>query len=372
MLIDGADLTCPLPAAVALLGDGTAAAGTFARIVARRNTDFAGEVSIGEHRLADLPKSIVGRHIAYAGIEPILFPGSIRDNLVYGLRHRPLAEAQEDKAEALRRLAEARRTGNPVESVAAPWIDCSLVGARDEDELDDILLELLRRVGLQEDIYRFGLSGMVDPAKHPALADGVIEARGLLRDRLAQAGASDLVEPFDAERFNAQATIAENLLFGVPTSRALIGRNLAEHAGIRAALNDRDLTEGLARMGARIAETMVEIFRGLPPGHPLFEQFSFISADELDDVEAVLRRHAGRDRPFRGDELTRMLALPLAYIEPRHRLGLLDDDLQERIVAARAACATRSRAPAIRAWSSTIQRRSARPRRSRTTCCSAA
>ena len=335
MLVDGVTLTCPLPATVALLGDGGAAAGTFARIVGRRTTEFAGQVRVGEHNLPDLPKYIVGRHIAYAGVEPILFPGSIRDNLVYGLRHRPLGEPEESKADLRRRLEEAKRTGNPIESVTSPWIEFSLAGARDESELDEILLDHLRRVGLQEDIYRFGLSGMVNPGKHPALADGVIEARGLLRDRLAQASAADLVEPFDAARYNAQATVAENLLFGVPTSRALMGRNLAEHGGVRAALNEQGLTEGLARMGARIAETMIEIFRGLPPGHPLFEQFSFINADELDDVEAVLRRHLGRERPFRGDELTRMLALPLAYIEPRHRLGLLDDELQERIVAAR-------------------------------------
>jgi putative ABC transport system ATP-binding protein len=337
MIIDGASLTCPLPARVALLADGSPAAGAFARIMARRTTEFGGQVKIGESNLPDLPKAIVGRHIAYAGVEPILFPGSIRDNLVYGLRHRPLGDPEEEQQEAARRLLEARRTGNPVESVKAPWVDCTIAGAADEDELDDILLELLKRVGLQDDIYRFGLSGMVDPAKHPDLAGGIIEARTILRDKLVEAGAADLVEPFDPERYNAQATVAENLIFGVPTSRELMGRNLAEHRDFRDALNREGLTDDLAAMGARIAETMVEIFRGLPPGHPLFEQFSFLGADELPDFEAILRRHAGRDRPFRGDDLTRVLALPLAYIEPRHRLGLLDDVLRARIVAARAA-----------------------------------
>ena len=48
-------------------------------------------------------------------------------------------------------------------------------------------------------------------------------------------------------------------------------------------------------MGAQIAETMTEIFRGLPPGHPLFEQFSFIGADELPEYEAILRRRARRN-----------------------------------------------------------------------------
>jgi putative ABC transport system ATP-binding protein len=337
MILDGASLACPLPARVALLSDGTPAAGTFARIVARRTTDFAGVAKIGDHGLSDLPKAVVGRRIAYAGVEPILFPGSIRDNLVYGLRSRPLGKPEEDERDAVRRLTEARRTGNPLESVDAPWIDCSIAGAADEDELDDILLDLLKRVGLEEDVYRFGLSGMVDPAKHPDLADRLIEARTLLHQGLAQGGGAELVEPFDAERYNAQAAVAENILFGVPTSRALIGRNLAEHGGFRDALHREGLTEPLSAMGARIAETMVEIFRGLPPGHPLFEQFSFIGADELPEYEAVLRRHAGRDRPFRGDDLTRVLALPLAYIEPRHRLGLLDDALKARIVAGRKA-----------------------------------
>ena len=48
-------------------------------------------------------------------------------------------------------------------------------------------------------------------------------------------------------------------------------------------------------MGAQIAETMVEIFRGLPPGHPLFEQFSFVGADELPEYEAIIRRRARRN-----------------------------------------------------------------------------
>jgi putative ABC transport system ATP-binding protein len=337
-IIDGATLTCRLPAKVGILGDGGPAAGAFARILGRRTADYAGEVKIGERNLADLPKGTVGRHIAFAGVEPILFPGTIRDNLVYGLRHHPLGEPAEDPREMARRIAEARRTGNPVETVKALWIDCELAGAKDEDELDRLLIELLGEVGLKEDIYRFGLSGMVEPEKDPELAGQLIEARTRLRERLASSGMAELVEPFDPDRYNHQATVGENLLFGVPTSRALIGRALAEHGPFREALRSERVDEDLAAMGAQIAETMVEIFRGLPPGHPLFEQFSFVSADELPEYEAILRRRARRSgESFRGNDLTRFLALPLAYIEPRHRLGLLDEGLEGRLVKARGA-----------------------------------
>jgi putative ABC transport system ATP-binding protein len=333
-IVDHATLTWALPSRVALIGDGTPAAGAFARILARRANDYSGSVKIGEHELSRLPKAVVGRRVAYAGVEAILFPGSIRDNLVYGLRHRPLADPEEDERETARRIAEARRTGNPVESIRAQWIDCELAGVADPDELDGMLVDLLKRMGLEEDLYRFGLSGAVDPDRYPDLAGRVIEARRLLREKLQDSGMAELVEPFDPDRYNIQATVAENLLFGVPTSRALTGRNLADHRGFREALDREGLTDDLIAMGARIAETMTEIFRGVPPGHPLFEQFSFIAADELPEYERILRRRAGRGRIQREDR-TQLLALPLAYIEPRHRLGLLGDDLAGRIVAAR-------------------------------------
>jgi putative ABC transport system ATP-binding protein len=148
----------------------------------------------------------------------------------------------------------------------------------------------------------------------------------------------------------------------------------------RATLVAEGLEDDLVAMGEQIASTMLEIFRGLPPGHPLFEQFSFLSADELPEYEAVLaRRTVGTVRTPRaqdgeGDgeiqrtrtspwrralsrfaakrlglgrlgvagrygpaDRTRLVALPLAYIEPRHRLGLLDASLEERLVNARAA-----------------------------------
>src|SRR5215207_5397868 len=344
-VINAAGLTLALPARIALIGDGGPAAGAFARIIARRHANYEGVVAIGARNLADLPRSVVGRRVAYAGVDPILFPGTLRDNLVYGLRRRPPEQLDAGGREALRRIAEAQRTGNPIESVAGSWIDHERAGARDRDDLDRILLDLLKRMGFEEDVYRFGLSGTVHPERQPDLARHVIEARLRLRDRLEAERTADLVEPFDEARYSRQATVAENLLFGAPTSRSLMGRDLAEHRLFRQALEREGLTRPLVAMGARIAETMLEIFRDVPPGHPLFEQFSFIGADERPEYEAILSRRSGRHRGQSGERrplialpqgISRLLALSFDYIEPRHRLGLLDDALMQRIVAARA------------------------------------
>lgn len=95
-------------------------------------------------------------------------------------------------------------------------------------------------------------------------------------------------------------------------------------------------------MGASIARTMVEIFADLPPGHPFFEQFSFIDADDLPEFKAIIARvdKAGIAGLLE-TERQALLKLPFDYVETRHRLGLVDDEKQAKIVAARRRIAER-------------------------------
>jgi putative ABC transport system ATP-binding protein len=81
---------------------------------------------------------------------------------------------------------------------------------------------------------------------------------------------------------------------------------------------------------------MVELFADLPPGHPFFEQFSFISAESLPEYQSILQRAAKQgEGAIDPDDRARLMALPLKYIEARHRLGLIDPDRQQRLIAAR-------------------------------------
>jgi putative ABC transport system ATP-binding protein len=335
LIIDNASFALELPTKVALISNGGPAASMLSRVLARRIPNFGGQIHIGEQDLSQLPVSVTGHRLAYAGVDPILFPGSIRDNLVYGLRFKPLGKTEEDKRETVRRIAEAARTGNPFESIADSWIDYERIGVKDEQELDHVLVHLLERVEMGESIYLFGLAGRIDPERHTDSVERVVEARHRLLRNFHSNGMADLVEPFDIGRYNDQASIAENLLFGVPVSEEFMGRNLAANPHFRSAIDRAELTDNLIEMGLQIAETMTEIFQGLPPGHPLFAQFSFIGADELADFQAILRRKARGGNSLNQEERIRLLALPLAYIEARHRLGLLSEDLKRRIVETR-------------------------------------
>ncbi len=83
---------------------------------------------------------------------------------------------------------------------------------------------------LHDDVYQFGLRGTIDPEQSPDLAERILSARRLLHDRLAEdEGLASLIETFDPEKYNANASVGENLLFGNPVGDAFHVDRLAEN-----------------------------------------------------------------------------------------------------------------------------------------------
>ncbi|MBE7200138.1 MAG: ABC transporter ATP-binding protein/permease [Parafilimonas terrae] len=331
--IDIADLTLPLPARVALTPPGPLTQ-EFAKVVAGLQVPRGGSVRIGAYELATLPRSTHAARIAYAGIEPVLFPGSIRDNLLYGLRVRPQEERRLDFTK--HSISEALKTGNPCDSITDPWIDFRRLGVADEEELDNILVDLLGRLGLADDLYRYGLNALSKVVTETPAGQRMIAAREHLRQHFEQQGMVGLVIPFTRGAYNDQATLGENLLFGVPRDPALLEpRRLAAVRPFRQALERVHLLDELDRMGVEIARNLGEIFKDVPPGHPLFRRFSLITPEAVPDYAARLSRLATHSELSEEDSVA-FLALALAYVEPRLRFGLLDQGLRSRIVGARA------------------------------------
>ena len=66
--------------------------------------------------------------------------------------------------------------------------------------------------------------------------------------------------------------------------------NLAQNKYVISVLESQGLIDDLLDAGQQIASTMTELFADLPAGHPFFEQFSFISSDDLPEFQAVLTR----------------------------------------------------------------------------------
>ncbi len=344
-LIESVSFTVRAEDHVAIVGNGGSGKEYLGMILAGLVPPSSGTAKIGGRDLSTLPQAVTGRRLSYVGQDAYLFPVSVRENLIYGLKHKPLVEARHDGDAAARRaaqMAEAERAGNSALDPEADWVDYAAAGAENSEQLHERITGVLRTVDIEEDVYRFGLSGAIDPETRAEACAAVLEARAALPERLARDDAQDLVVRFDPEHYNGNATLAENLLFGTPRKPEFTASALADNEMVLQILADTGLLDRILDMGASIARTMVEIFADLPPGHPFFDQFSFIDADDLPDF-GILVGKADKHGTGALDEGERLALrrLPFDYVEARHRLALVDSDVEAMVVAARRRIAER-------------------------------
>ena len=338
-VLDGISFEYGLQEHVAIVGHAGGGGSELAQVLSRLLPPNSGTIEMGGMDITRAPEAVTGRAISYVGSAAYLFPVSVRENLLYGLKHRPVREKEyADDALRLRDidLRESRRAGNSTCDIQADWIDYEAAGVSGAEEMDARILEVLKAVDLEEAIFEVGLKSAVTAGQNPGIAESVLRARDTMRQRMNQPGISELVERFDLARFNRNATLAENLLFGTPVGKTFDVDNLAKNAYVRKILEDTGLAGDLLKVGHKLAETMVELFSDLPPGHELFERFSFIQHDDLPHVKDILVQVAdvGLDRIDEADRNT-LLALPFKLISARHRLGLIDEALEVRILEAR-------------------------------------
>lgn len=333
-LLHHAAFDLPITNHTAVVGLVNSGSETTGEVLCRLLMPTQGAVDIAGHDLAELSEAVLGRRLAYVDGDPYLAQASVRDSLLYGLRHVPLRDPDGETRTALE-LAEIKRSANSMLDIYADWIDYEAAGVSGREEMEDRIVEVLNTVDLAEDLFELGLRGKIDPAVDPQLAEQVMTARRALRERLVEAPLSELVEPFDPNKYNQHANLAENLLFGTAVGETFAPGNLASNAYFLEVLAETGLDEELYKMGRQIARTVIELFSGLPEDHPFFEQLSFMSADEIPEYEAIIARSSESLDKAKTEEKTRLLRLPFAYIEPRHRLDLMNDELEARVLEAR-------------------------------------
>ena len=335
----GLSLNAELPATLAIVGGQGSGSDRLAHIVAGLKRPGTGTLVAGTMDLLAAPEAVTGRQIAYVGSETSLFSGTLRDNLLYSLKHRPTKDADYDesgRANWDRLRTESARAGNSVHDVRADWIDYAGAGVEDLESMNARAIEVLSVVDMDDDIYQLGLQSYVDASHSPQLANGVLEARRMLRLRLADLKVAHLIDPFDRNAYNVNMTVAENLLFGTPKDRTFDLDDLATNALVRKVLVDLGLMDDFVDIGRQVAGVMVDLFADVAPGSELFEQFSFISAEDLPEFRSMLARTESDSVNALGeDDRTMFLSLTFKLVPARHRLGFIDEPMQERLVLAR-------------------------------------
>lgn len=324
------------PSHIALVGRSGSGRDVLTRILGRQTTEFEGRVRLGSHDYFEYSNAAAARFLAYVPPEPLLFPGTLRDNVQVSLKRRPPIDDDTVGYDALD-VSEARRTGTPTVTPDGEWLDFAAGGVSTREELEAATVNVLKITGLDNDIYAFGLLGNLGPDADDDLLGRIVDARSVVRDKLAKGNMLNLVTPFDPVLYNPNASIGENLVFGITVGSRLGGRGLAADPYFRAILGAEALERPLAEIGIRVAETTIETFAELPPGHPLFERFSLIQSAQLEEYAELLDRirSPGGSKRLTHEDNNRLVSLALGYIEPRHRLNLVTPTLEQRILRAR-------------------------------------
>ena len=329
----------PIGTDVAVVGQSNSGRNLVPQLFARLVTPSSGRLLIGETDLNSIPLAVSGQRIGYVGPSTYLFATSVRENLLLGLSHRPHPPPDDhpaDQKQRVRAVEEARQSGNSELDVAADWVDYGQAGVADAAELKARIVEVLRIVDLEEDVHLLGLRGRLDPKREPEAAQRILEARRVLARRLDENDIAHLVERFNPDRYNTNSPVSVNLLFGTPIGPAFEGDNLARNPYVQTVLQGVGLSHDLIEVGAQVARMMIELFAGLRREHEFFEEFGFVSADDLPDFESILKRMemAGVESLLQPPR-EKLLSIAFKLVAARDPLDLIDEKMQQRILEAR-------------------------------------
>ncbi|MFK8253182.1 ABC transporter transmembrane domain-containing protein [Ancylobacter terrae] len=324
------------PAHIAVVGPAGSGRDVLLGVLGRQISDYQGSVTIGDRELSGMSDQMASSTLVYASSDPFVMSGSIRENLCYFVRRAvPHEEADGGLDRAWR--VEARLTDNPVVSPDSDWIDYAAIGVSGPEELDQAIITALRIVRGYDDIFRIGLSSRLGDDIDAQTAQRLLEVRARIPDLFRERGVIELVEPFEPDTYNTNATIGENMLFGVPVGQRFAADKLASDGFVRSIIAAEALTGPLAAIGLKMLETVADVFQGLAPDHPLRERYSFIEGGEVDELWRQIQsgRQRGDHARLPPDIRDKLIGYALMYVEPRHRLSLIDANLTARILRAR-------------------------------------
>ena len=317
---------------IALTGPSSGGKDLATILIARLLAPDSGQIVVAGKQIGDLPEAATGRHMGYIGPNAFVFNATLRDNILLGAMHRPMSSEEELNED----LKNAQLSGNSLDDLGAEWLDYNAIGVDSEERLKERLTELLQVVDLDGDVYSMGLRSTLDDTDDDQLLEQILIARQKFRERLDKSDISDFVESFDKEVFNSNASVAENLLFGTPKGDSFNQENIGTNVYVLEILQKVGLKDEFIRIGKDVASTMVELFADLPSDHEYFSQYSFISSEDLPEFQTLLARaeRLGLENMSTEDS-DRFLSLPFKLIPARHRLDLITEDIQKRILEAR-------------------------------------
>jgi ABC-type bacteriocin/lantibiotic exporter with double-glycine peptidase domain len=153
----------------------------------------SGKISIGNQALDSIPLHDFRTQIGYVNQTPFLFNDTIRNNILYALLKNHKGNADDPDS----------------------WIDFSLMGDISKNELEQRIIDIVKEVGLFEDIIAIGLRSKPSSDKvwvAESNSATIIKIRNEIAGQIMKSN-KEYVEFFREDKFLEFRTILENIVF---------------------------------------------------------------------------------------------------------------------------------------------------------------
>lgn len=300
-LLDQVNLVIEGGEHLALVGFSGSGKSTLAKCIGQLYSYTDGELLLDGYSVARMSKEEIVRSIGFISQDPIIFSGTINDNLLYACN-------------AIDEFPERE----------APKISPSL----------DDKIAVLQQTGIFVDILRFGLNTILDVKAHPELEERFLKVRQNFQQNFGDEF-GEHVEFYRDDKYLYYSTIIENLVFGsIHGSRN--SNDLGQNQDFISFLDACNLKVPLLETGAELLLQTIDILgRDVPRENVFFEQTPILP-DEYDNYLDLADRLQSTS-PLELPDVQQLLLLKPAfhYTPARHKIVDLQPLLEKLVLSGR-------------------------------------
>jgi len=332
LILSGINLSIDRGKMISITGDFAIRRSRLAHILAGLSQPSSGYFKIDGKPLAEIPDSVLRRRLAFLGPDPHMFAGTIVDNLEYGLnQYEP--EVPKDDLELLKLVEEAELSGNRP-PIHQGWLDYRQAGESTRERSPYWYQSIVKAMGAEEVVFDRSLHEVLDPEQTPVLAERLLAARRALGEQLSIMPEREEVISFDPQTFNPNASIGENLLFGLAVDERLDSSNFKTHPHYIEVLQDVGLYMEAHAIGLKAAQSLIELADQNTLPFQLREQFGLTEQERIDDARYTVENFTS---PEKISTVCKQLLLSifLRLIPERNQFISISVDQENQLLQAR-------------------------------------
>jgi len=334
-ILSGISLHIPAGSTVAITGDYPVRRARLAQILVGLEQPSSGKILIDGKPMQQIPDSILRRRLALQGPDPHIFVGTVIENLEYGLmQYEPDYDCDDEKIKT--EIDEAHAAGNrpPLDQ---GWLDYRQADQTQRQRSANWYLRVVKAMGANDVVSERSLLEVFDPVEKPELAElaeRLLVARSEIKKRLLAMGQEAHVVPFNPNLFNPNASIAENILFGVATDRRLDCSELEIAPYLIDILEGQNLVDQAQTTGLKIATKLLKMLENNTISYQLRQHFGLNDETRVEQMRLAVDNYKSANKMSESSSCL-FTALFLLLIPEHHRFVHFDNRSTNRIIQAR-------------------------------------